>query len=629
MNKESIKEVIFKRTSNVFLNTGIVALYGYLEKYYKEFELDAPQLTANCLSVRGDRCLEALEEIYYRMGREVYDTSIEEGNVKYFFTKKPFSATEFKTQNSYGLSGLITKPPLGPQPVPKKDENAEYFKDILENDPDFAMNLARFYLEKGLSLKGFDLVAEFNEIKINPNQNQKTGDSRIFLNEEYTKTPELPFGKEYLLPGKMVCPISGEKYKKLVKVQSTSAFFKNISNFNSFNTLDTKPTIGWKSAFLSRFSPKFCLYKYVKGVESSFDTIYCYLFETDNLLNLLDIIQQNRTMFMDDYQKRDSNVNYRTNFKVYSFSSKKGDQERLGYSKDLTEPSETLFMLIYTIYKNILFSRSHESSKDLEGDFFEAIFGSNWIPLSLIAFKADKFSGTLRPNNFEIFNQFKFSIRLIAQLEKNGLNFEQILRSLLFKERSDRNSKNSYRLERQIRNKVLDKMMKQKSILPDLENLFFKCFLYLNSTDADDIREGISKNYKSLFNLVNYYEPIILRNMEKDQIKSLQERAVNLGYSIGNAIVNFDDGSPQQNAKQSRKYIIDLHKSRTSGDFREALIRIQKKYGNVVSNDLLYAEELNDDQQFVFIKQFAVLAALNRLNSIFKPSSQNTSGNDN
>lgn len=108
--------------------------------------------------------------------------------------------------------------------------------------------------------------------------------------------------------------------------------------------------------------------------------------------------------------------------------------------------------------------------------------------------------------------------------------------------------------------------------------------------------------------------------MEKEALTSLQTRAANLGYAIGNAILEHPDG-----VKAARRYIIHLHKARNAEDFREAIIRIMKKYMNGVANDLLYAEELNDDQGFVFIKQFAVIAALNKINPALKNSAASPS----
>lgn len=587
-------EIVFRRTSNVFLNTGIVSLYDYLlDIAFNPSKIEA-ELTEDALTIRGDQCLEVLEDVYYKMGKEVYDTAnpkqIEE-KLNAFYIEAEDRFVRFPRMNTLGLTELFTNNSQG---LTRLEENKTRIGILRNTRPEIASKIEEFFKENKLDLL-----------------------SNVYLNEPYTKITRLEKPIiDYFVAGDNVCYLTGEGYKKLVANTSTSPFLSGLANFNSFLSSSDKK-ISWKAMFVSRFSPRYCFYRY-----NSLDTIFCYLFETDNLLNLRTLLDKNRTIFMDKVQLLEAN--YMTNFKFYNFNSKKGDEQRTSPNNGFSEPHETRFMLIYTVYRNFLFSNSLESASELDMDVFDAAFGSKHIPISLVSFKADKFSGTLRPNYFEQFNHFKFTIRLMAHLEQKGINIQSLLLSLLFKNRSDRSSKNSFRLERQLRNRVLDKIMKAQSILPDLENLFFKCFLYLTSPDAEDRNEASKKNFKVLFDLVNLYEPILYRKMEQETLKSLQTRAVNLGYAIGNAILEYPDGTPQNNAKQARRYLIHLHKSRNAADFREALIRIMKKYMNGIANDLLYAEEMNDDQQFVFIKQFVVMAALNKINPVLKPSSSQT-----
>jgi hypothetical protein len=280
-------------------------------------------------------------------------------------------------------------------------------------------------------------------------------------------------------------------------------------------------------------------------------------------------------------------------------------------------------MLVYSIYRNLLFSKNIESPMEIDLEALDAVMGSQRLPLSLISIKADAFSGTLRPNYFEQFNHFKFTVRFIARAEHGGINFQSLLQSLLFQHRSERSSKNSYRLARQFRNAVLDKVMKGHSIRADFENLFFWCFLYLNSPDEKDQTEARYKNFKTLSDFLIFYEPILYKTMEKEALTSLQTRAVNLGKSIGMSVLSFEDGDRRTNAKQARSYMVHLHKARTAEQFREAIIRFQKKYGIIVANQLLESEDMNDDQNFVFIKQFTVMAALNILNGALQSNSSN------
>ena len=138
--------------------------------------------------------------------------------------------------------------------------------------------------------------------------------------------------------------------------------------------------------------------------------------------------------------------------------------------------------------------------------------------VNLVSFKADKFASTMRPNAFENFNNFKFTIRLISYLEAQGVDFAQVLWSLKFLKKSDANKKNSYRLERQIRNRVLSKVLKKQSIVADIEQLFYLCFTYLVASENLSRNIGF-KNYQQLVKLVQLYEPIIYKsnNMEEQE----------------------------------------------------------------------------------------------------------------
>ncbi|MBN8679686.1 MAG: hypothetical protein J0M29_15765 [Chitinophagales bacterium] len=597
-----LKEITFRRTSNVFLNNGIIALFDYLDQFKEELKGLSFQLTKDELTISGERLLEQLEWVYYEMGKDVYDTATEKqkqelGNAYYLEIEDKF--VRFPKISTLGLTELLTNNSQGLTP---NEENQTKFEKLKKDRPEVAAKFEAFFKESGLELA-----------------------KNVYLNEPYTKITRLlkPEGAHFQ-PGDEFCNLTGEGFKKLEKSGSTSPFASGldsgITNFNSFFDISDKK-ISWKALYLSRFAPKYCLYRYnYSGSDGK--SLFCYFFEADDLENLRIILTENRTLFMDKMQLLDSK--YQSNFKFVKFDSKKGDEHRTANSLDYVEHEEVLFMLIFTIYRNILMSRGLESGDELEFDIFAETFDKKDVPLSLTSFRADKFASTLRPNAFEQFNHFKFTVRLMAYLEKHagGFFFQNLIRSLLFKERSDRSAKDSYRRERKLRNNVFANMMRQKSVLSLLETFFFKCFLYLNSTDEQDKAEANRKDFYTIFQLVKFYEPTILyRKMEKEKVKNLQDRAVKLGYSIGKSVLEFDGNKPEVNAKQARGYIVHLHKSRTAEQFREAIIRFQKKYGIIVANDLLDAEDMNDDQSFVFIKQFTVMAALNLLNSALKSTS--------
>ena len=158
---------------------------------------------------------------------------------------------------------------------------------------------------------------------------------------------------------------------------------------------------------------------------------------------------------------------------------------------------------------------------------------------------------------------------------------------------------------------VIDHLLKGKSILTIIESLFEKSFLLLANGDNPGFRR-----YDLILEFLKIYEQSInfgTTIMEE----SLQQRAIGLGKSIGYAIINYDnpknDNEKKANAKNGRKYLIGLHKARTIEQFREALIRIQRKYQVSVANEIL--ESLNE-KNYIAIKQYAQIGALNSLNVV-------------
>lgn len=693
-----ITEIEFRKCSNIFINTGIVALYQYLIKCQdnKNFDYDYTfSLSKDRLTLKSENLFSLLEDVYYCMGKDMYDTSgkkAREKSDKYFFTNNPFTATPFYKMKTYGLAALITN---DPQPSPQNKNNAITFKKLTEINIEFAKTIAKFYNEHNFKLKGYllntilikktieeswknldshktknietkeiiTLIDErdkslqkqideiINEVEIKSiiiTKNDylrkckdgditidnfiellkicdnnliqainkvldreifiksigEKGDSKIFLNKPYIKITRLEEPREeHFQKGDQVCYLTNESYKKLVDSQNTSPFIKGLDNFNSF--LSPQPLkISWKAMYLSRFSPKLNLYTYVSGL----DSIVCYFFDSNNLQNLNSLYNQNRSIYKDSVQMIESN--YMSNFKTYSFYNK---EERLSEPKDFTGKSETLFALIYTIYKQFLHEKGYESISEVD-NFFD--LGFEKIPISLISFKADAFSKTLRTNSFEYFNKFKYVIQLIVYLEKEGVKFSQLLSSLKFQKKSEKHSDNSYQLERKLRETVLTKMLNGKSVIKEIAYLDYQSFTYLIKGDYAGF-----KNFNQLFLFTSKYELKINKKMTKE----MQKNAFNLGSSIGMAIVNFDNpkngNDKKSNAKNGRKYIIDLHKSRTLNQFNDAIIRIMNKYHLLVKSEI-FIENLDEDN-FEIIKQFAIIGALNIINNVIKPFNTN------
>jgi len=323
-----MKSIEFHSNPNILLNSGIVALYIYLKKFKEETEIKYNyNLSENSLMVESEELSNLLEDVYYFMGKEIYDIQKKDGNKKYFFIKNPFQAVEFRTMNSYGLAGFITKPPLGPQPVSRKKNNSITFKKLTETNKEFADKIAEFYFSQKLKLKRFEITE--NNFKEDKEQNK--GDSKIFLNEPYTKTTYLEKLKpDYLAKGDKTCFLTGKSFKALVDSQSTSPFISGLINFNSFfHTTDRK--ISWQAMYLLRFSPKLCLYKYSNPI---YESLSVYFFSSTNLKKLLDLFEINKSFYKTSIELEERD--YLENYNLFEIKD------------NFTEQYENLFAIIYT-----------------------------------------------------------------------------------------------------------------------------------------------------------------------------------------------------------------------------------------------------------------------------------------
>lgn len=611
-----MNKIEFHKTSNIFINTGIVALHRFIDRFqihHDEFSEIRNELLPNKLIVENERVLELLEEVYYYMGKEVYDTPTKkqkDQSDKFYFIKEPFSYGKFPKMNSFGLAGFITKAPFGPAPTPRIKPRK--FKDIYEEDPGFAKSIASVFRENDMVLKYFEIT----EDGISPNEKQKKGDSNIYLNEPYTKVPRLEFNEKYFQEGDNICPIINESFANLVSSKGTFAFLANVTNYNSFFGTDDSNKISLKAKYVSLFSPALAMYSY--GInKGNRETFTCSFFNSSNFSNISECYDDEFFHLKDEMENMKIPYQRNIKFENFKYAKKDGSDGEVNSGFGVSSPHEVTFLLIYTFFKKKFQTDIDSQEIKAEIDPFEGSYFEK-TPISLVTFKANEFASTMRPNFYEEYNNIKFIVRLLHKMESNKnkripvREFWQGLRIQIPKYSSVQGfSKSKEFAERQIRQSVISKILKGKSVLSDFEQLFSKCYLILTNGKQCGYRR-----YDLLTEFLNIYEPAINFGGTKMD-KSLQQKAINLGKSIGYSIVNYDkpknDTEKKTNAKNGRKYLISLHKARTIDQFREAIIRIQNKFGLSVSNEIL---ENMDENNFKAIKQYAQISALNQLNAV-------------
>jgi len=587
MPKDNITSIVFKQTSNIFINNGILGLYTFLEKYQRrhsdlfpslKFSLSEKELEVNC-----ENLLSLLEEVYYFMGKIIYDTATKkqkEENYNVFYDREKDSFKRFPKMKTYGLTHLLTNNAQG---VTRNKNNAPKIASLRKEEPALASKIEGFFTSNGIKLL-----------------------SKVYLDEPYTKVTRLDIHEKYFVEGNLVCPLNGESFKYLVPATNVSPFISGIVSFNSFQG-DKDKYISWKALYLIRFSPATCFYSY----QNSYETIVCSFFNSNNLKNIQSIFDPQMIRPIEELQE----INFSNNFKLANWKIQKKDAETftIDTNKDAVWESEINFMLLYTFYKNRF---AKEISKEvLQIDEKNDPFADSpleKIPISLVSFRADKFAATMRPSFHEEYNNVKYIIRFLYTLEKSGIPFNSVWTGLKINspkakviKKQDYNRGQA--VERQIRQRVLGKVLTGKSILDDIEELFYKSFSYLVN------REKIGyRNYSHLLKFLLMYQKST--NMNQKISEELQEKSIDLGRQIGNKILAVGEGTEIDKVKKSRKYTIRLRKARTLEQFTDILADLMNRYSLGFISDSKFLKKINE-KNYYLVKQYLLISMLNTLNS--------------
>lgn len=572
----------FKKTNHIFLDNGIIALHRYLLPRQTEGVVTL-DLQDDKLIIEGNDLPKILETVYYEMGKAVYDTAtIEQLNNKgnIYFDRKTGEPHLFPKIKTYGFTELLTNNAQG---VTSKEENTVKIEKLKKEDPLLAEKIAEEFKKQNIKLL-----------------------SKIYFDEPYTKITRLiPFENAHIEKGNKYCYLTGEGFKKLVDAQNITPFFSGLDNFNSNLSLTDKK-VSWKVMYLSRFAAAQCLYAYTNRV---FDSISVFFFGASSLKKLSDIyekhieksIRYSQSPILREAWQLDKFVK---NFGLYDIKD------------SFCGKDEYQFMILYTIFRNII-QKTIDEEKFSEDDLFFAIedsdFGSTETPY-IVSLRADAFASTMRPNNFETITHLKYLLSLFSYLESvkfDASAMATFLQSLKILKPSLKGKQDSFQQERTTRNRILQKILTMQPIIEDVEQIFYDSYIYLISNSQVGF-----KNFKVLKNFVELYESKV--NIKK-MTKELQKKAIDLGYSIGSRMIEYEGNNRQSNARQSRKYIIDVRNSRTFADFLDALNRISSRFSIGFKHE--FAEQVDEDNFRVF-KSFLTLGMFNAINPILQPKKE-------
>ncbi|MDZ7899247.1 MAG: hypothetical protein U5N85_14650 [Arcicella sp.] len=171
---------------DVMLDNGTVALYLYLKRRKKELLFDYEiQISDNQLIIECEQLFDLLEDVYYLMGEEVYDTytdkqNKEKGNL-YFIEHESgvVNYDRFPKMNTYGLTELLTNNAQG---VTRNEKDTVKIADIEKSSP-----------EKAAIIRGVFKSLETEKIKLL---------SKIYFNEPYTKNYQISQTRNWLFYGR-------------------------------------------------------------------------------------------------------------------------------------------------------------------------------------------------------------------------------------------------------------------------------------------------------------------------------------------------------------------------------------------------------------------------------------------
>lgn len=597
-----LKKIVFKKTANPFYNAGIIGFHRIASQYLREHAgeysgVRIDQIIGNEFLLKYSEeevLLPFLEEVYYYMGRIYYDTVTDKQksdpkNIYFVVDGDKLNYYLFPRMKTYGLSYLFTNDAQG---VTRLDVNSQKLETLKKNNPDLAFKVENTFKSKGIKIG-----------------------KKIYFNEPYTKLTRLVLNSKHLVGGGEFCPITGEKYKFLVEAKNISPFLSGLSNFNSFLS-SSERKISWKALYIIRFAPVVCFYSY----HNNYENFVGHLFEAGSLEALNDSYIP--SLYHPKEVLSQNKQNYRINFDLgsFSYSKKDGDNYNVDISSDAKWTSELTFTLIYRFFS--LFFRDKITEETQESVLFSDEILQK-IPLTLITFEANKFASTIRPSSYVEYDQLVFIFRLLYQLETSNLDspiqIRDIWRDLKFTNSRiqayrSRDYEKGMKLERQHRANIFDAILKKNSILHHYEKFYFDIYnAYFEEMTS------VHRKYKSLFNFFKLYQKLVPMNLSHE----MQEYAIKMGISIGQGIIHFDtsntgESDVKTNIKAGRKYIIDLRNARTLDQFLKAIERIMFKYQINIRREILEGVNV---QNFVLVKQFAVISALNQINPILSPFS--------
>lgn len=414
------EKIVFQKTSDPFISAGISGLIRYCKRRRDDKNDLCFIINGNSLTIESNELETVLREMYYDMGREYYDTSVQKSldDKRAFYFDEAMQKIIQSKYKTFGYAYLINN---------SRQRQIGTRVRFGSGDPNVE-KIIKEYLER-------------NEVRI-------TDDFEYFLNGRYTTVPELKPMK--IGKGRKVCSICGGSNDWSTDTVSFSPFLGGASAGNNYvSMMKGTEKVCWSCLYLQRFSPVNAFYK-LSGDLNVFifnsDTI-------DGLENINSIVL--KSLFYSKPQILAAN--YSRNYDDYQF----GNEEAKDYFSHF---SEQMYMILYSVYKKIELAKPRLVEKNTWLDFEEALY----YKTEVFYLRAKNFGSTHRPVIAEKFTDIHYLFTLFKDIDKNKINLQYLLWALKLSVGDDRTV---------LRNRWAENVLHRKPTIQICETIVTKNFL--------------------------------------------------------------------------------------------------------------------------------------------------------
>ena len=448
-------EVTFPKLNHFWLDSGLLGLYELLHGVENGSLITLDEMG---VTIRGDqdavvaalgRAYDALVKEYYNISTKRQRDNRTSYNFYYDSMRQTFEA--FPKKRARGITQLIydrAPRPVEPEKVVKWERKERRDVEVggkIVKRTRGVLPESHAYLQEGL-----DAFLDANGLDVTTNGLLVDGPNEV--------RPIIPSLRRAVPEGapKGTCYLCGRMaHLFVVASQTVFPFITGASGVRSFNTLAGRPEkVCWRCAFIGKFVPVNGFYM------TRADQVLTFFPYSTSLSKMDDVYGMLRDFVYDD-------PNYAKNFEHFL---PVGDYAEGFFQR----PFEIAFAFFHTLYRKLLV---HEQADDdrlvFDWDKMLEVTLAR-APLEFIVVHAEKKGDTYLGKLVWPFRQTVYFFRLMNALSEAGVDVKQVMRLLV-----DR-SKTQFEHMTLVRNRICERVLKQKSVVSLIESYSFSADLLVH-----------------------------------------------------------------------------------------------------------------------------------------------------